>query len=61
MLRRKPTKIEIKIQDKEELEEARNRTAAVNPTGATALLHHFNTSSASASASTKAQRIGLQS
>ncbi|MFS7923123.1 hypothetical protein Hanom_Chr03g00257021 [Helianthus anomalus] len=59
MLLRKPSQMEVKIEDKEEIEEARKRTtstsAAFNPAGATSLLHHFNNFSASAT------RIGLQS
>ncbi|KAK1418454.1 hypothetical protein QVD17_27599 [Tagetes erecta] len=60
MLRRKPSKIEVKIEDKEEIEEARKRTTTTTTTttGATSLLHHFNNTSSSSS---KAQRIGLQS
>ncbi|KAM0019747.1 hypothetical protein Hdeb2414_s0006g00207461 [Helianthus debilis subsp. tardiflorus] len=50
MMLRKPSQIDVKIQDKEEIEEARNRTtttstsAAFNPAGATSLLHHFQSS-----------------
>lgn len=41
MLRRKPTKIELKIEDKEELEEARQRAAA-STTAASAVLSHLD-------------------
>ncbi|XAR66838.1 hypothetical protein NMG60_11013187 [Bertholletia excelsa] len=68
MLRRKPSKIEVKVEDKEELEEARKRAAAAAAaastatsaaTGAAALLHHFDRSSKDPSS--KSQRIGLSS
>ncbi|KAI3771765.1 hypothetical protein L6452_02933 [Arctium lappa] len=55
MLRRKPSKIEVKIEDKEELEEARKRAAVTatstttQPTGGASLLHHFNQSSTTTS------------
>ena len=39
MLRRKPTKIELKIEDKEELEQARQRIAATTTTTTTVLNH----------------------
>ncbi|KAI3701518.1 hypothetical protein L6452_26661 [Arctium lappa] len=61
MLRRKPTKIEVNIEDKEELEQSRKRataTTTTTTTGATSLLHHFNNSSATNS---KSHRIGLSS
>jgi hypothetical protein len=62
MLRRKPTKIEVKIEDKEELEEARRRNnAATNTTittGAAALLRQFDRAE---DPSSKANRIGLSS
>ncbi|KAL0340468.1 UNVERIFIED_CONTAM: Triphosphate tunnel metalloenzyme 3 [Sesamum radiatum] len=50
MLRRKPTKIEVKVEDKEELEEARKHAAAAASSSAAApsastLLHHFDRSS----------------
>ncbi|KAL6124991.1 hypothetical protein ACLB2K_077499 [Fragaria x ananassa] len=47
MLRRKPTKIELKIEDKEELEEARQRAAAAAAASTT-------TAAADAAASTTA-------
>lgn len=61
MLRRKPSKIEVKIEDKEELEEARRRntiTAAntTTTTGAATLLRQFDRAEDSSS---KANRIGL--
>jgi hypothetical protein len=64
MLRRKPTKIEVKIEDKEELEEARRRNnaaAAANTTtttGAASLLRQFDRAE---DPSSKANRIGLSS
>ncbi|KAE9602322.1 putative anaphase-promoting complex, subunit CDC26 [Lupinus albus] len=61
MLRRKPTKIQLKIEDKEELDEARRRNAATSTTettGASALLRHFDSAEDSSS---KAHRIGLSS
>ncbi|KAI4344209.1 hypothetical protein L6164_011460 [Bauhinia variegata] len=47
MLRRKPSNIEVKIEDKEELEEARrsntaNATNTSNNSGAAALIHQFD-------------------
>ncbi|KAK4420137.1 hypothetical protein Salat_2426600 [Sesamum alatum] len=64
MLRRKPTKIEVKVEDKEELEEARKRAAAAASSSAAApsassLLHHFDRSSHDPSS--KSHRIGLSS
>ena len=48
MLRRKPTKIELKIEDKEELEEARQRaaasTTAASTTAASTVLSHLDRS-----------------
>ncbi|KAM3221081.1 hypothetical protein P3L10_020349 [Capsicum annuum] len=73
MLRRKPSKIEVKIEDKEELEEARKRAALIAAaasssssapstttvtTGDTSLLQHFDRSTA-VDPSTKNTRIGL--
>jgi len=65
MLRRKPTKIEVKIEDKEELEEARRRNTAntaantaTTTTGAASLLRQFDRAEDSSS---KASRIGLSS
>jgi len=65
MLRRKPTKIEVKIEDKEELEEARRRNTvnaaantATTTTGAASLLRQFDRAEDSSS---KANRIGLSS
>ncbi|KAH0970241.1 hypothetical protein GBA52_022397 [Prunus armeniaca] len=61
MLRRKPTKIQLKIEDKEELEEARKRSAAASAsatTAATALLHHLDRPK---DPSSKTHRIGLPS
>lgn len=68
MLRRKPTKIEVKIEDKEELEEARRRntanaatnttTTTTTTTGAASLLRQFDRAEDSSS---KANRIGLSS
>nr|DAD45067.1 TPA_asm: hypothetical protein HUJ06_003297 [Nelumbo nucifera] len=60
MLRRKPSKIEVKVEDKEELEEARKRATAgpAPPTGAASILHHLNRNK---DPSTKSQRIGLSS
>ena len=60
MLRRKPSKIEVKLEDKEELEEARKRSAAAAATAATttaSLLQHFDRSSKDPSS--KSHRIGL--
>ncbi|KAK7292017.1 hypothetical protein RIF29_07635 [Crotalaria pallida] len=59
MLRRKPTKIQLKIEDKEELDEARRRnptTTTETTTGPSALLRHFDRAQDSSS---KAHRIGL--
>ncbi|KAK7264848.1 hypothetical protein RJT34_32461 [Clitoria ternatea] len=59
MLRRKPTKIEVKIEDKEELEEARRRNAtAATTAGAATLLRQFDRAQ---DPSSKAHRIGLSS
>ena len=65
MLRRKPTKIEVKIKDKEELEEGHhcNNTTATTTTttaavAATALLHQFD---GAEDPSSKAHRINLSS
>ncbi|GAU11936.1 hypothetical protein TSUD_195600 [Trifolium subterraneum] len=61
MLRRKPTKIEVKIEDKEELEEARRRNNATTTTitaGAASLLRQFDRAE---DPSSKANRIGLSS
>nr|KYP64161.1 hypothetical protein KK1_018751 [Cajanus cajan] len=65
MLRRKPTKIEVKIEDKEELEEARRRYAAsiATPNAATAtatLLRQLDRGGAE-DPSSIAHRIGLSS
>lgn len=62
MLRRKPTKIEVKVEDKEELEEARKRAAAAaastsSATAASSLLHHFDRSAPDPTS--KSHRIGL--
>ncbi|KAL7097104.1 hypothetical protein ABFS83_10G117000 [Erythranthe nasuta] len=60
MLRRKPTKIQVKVEDKEELEEARKRAAAAAASSSTAtssLLQHFDRSSLDPSS--KSHRIGL--
>lgn len=66
MLRRKPSKIEVKVEDKEELEEARKHSAAAAATtttsaatGAASLLHHFDRSANDPSS--KSHRIGLSS
>ncbi|EXB85452.1 hypothetical protein L484_023685 [Morus notabilis] len=67
MLRRKPTKIEVRIEDKDELEEARKRAAAAAATatstissaantGATSLLQQLDRAK---DTSSKAHRIGL--
>ncbi|KAM2722757.1 hypothetical protein EV1_025811 [Malus domestica] len=61
MLRRKPTKIELKIEDKDELEEARKLRAAASSTtttttAATTLLHHLDRAK---DTSSKTHRIGL--
>ncbi|KAK6942199.1 Anaphase-promoting complex, subunit CDC26 [Dillenia turbinata] len=68
MLRRKPSKIEVKIEDKEELEDSRKRSATASATsssssaspatGTAALLQHFDRNKDSYS---KSQRIGLSS
>nr|KYP57339.1 hypothetical protein KK1_003599 [Cajanus cajan] len=63
MLRRKPTKIQVKIEDKEELEEARRRHAAATATpnaapGTAALLRQLDRVE---DPSSKAHRIGLSS
>ncbi|GER36144.1 anaphase-promoting complex subunit CDC26 [Striga asiatica] len=63
MLRRKPTKIEVKAEDKEELEEARRRAAsaasASSSTAASSLLHQLDRPSLDPSS--KSHRIGLSS
>ncbi|KAL2572998.1 hypothetical protein AAZX31_17G104700 [Glycine max] len=65
MLRRKPTKIEVKIEDKEELEEARRRNASTTattttaPAGTAALLRQLDRGGEDPSS--KAHRIGLSS
>ncbi|KAL5065211.1 hypothetical protein RYX36_026948 [Vicia faba] len=64
MLRRKPSKIEVKIEDKEELEETRRRnttitaanTTTTTTTGAATLLRQFDRAE---DPSSKANRIGL--
>ncbi|RXH74362.1 hypothetical protein DVH24_029083 [Malus domestica] len=60
MLRRKPTKIELKIEDKDELEKARKQRAAATSitttTAATTLLHHVDRAK---DPSSKTHRIGL--
>lgn len=64
MLRRKPSKVDVKVEDKEELEEARKRTAAAAPkplptntnTTASIVLQQIDQSK---DTSSKAQRIGL--
>jgi hypothetical protein len=58
MLRRKPTKIELKIEDKEELEQARHRATATTTTttASTAVLNHLDRSK---DPSSKTHRIGL--
>uniref|UniRef100_A0A0A0LFB1 Anaphase-promoting complex subunit CDC26 n=1 Tax=Cucumis sativus TaxID=3659 RepID=A0A0A0LFB1_CUCSA len=68
MLRRQPSKIEVKIEDKEELEQARKRAAAAASTTTTtttdatsaagSLLHNINRNKDQAS---KAQRLGISS
>ncbi|OVA19190.1 Anaphase-promoting complex [Macleaya cordata] len=66
MLRRKPSKIEVKIEDKEELEEARKRsiassaatTTTTTTTRAAALIHQLDRNK---DPSNKPQRIGLSS
>ncbi|RDX68209.1 hypothetical protein CR513_52824, partial [Mucuna pruriens] len=66
MLRRKPSKIEVKIEDKEELEEARRRNASAatttttttTTTGTSALLRQLDRGE---DPSSKAHRIGLSS
>lgn len=72
MLRRKPSKIEVKIEDKEELEEARKRAALIAASsststaagtggaataGVSSLLQHFDRSTVDPSS--KNNRIGL--
>ncbi|KAL2587848.1 hypothetical protein AAZX31_13G147500 [Glycine max] len=62
MLRRKPTKIEAKIEDKEELEEARRRNASATttaPAGTAALLRQLDRGGEDPSF--QAHRIGLSS
>jgi len=65
MLRRKPTKIEVKIEDKEELEEARRRSASLTtatttaPPGTSSLLRQLDRGGEDPSS--KAHRIGLSS
>ena len=61
MLRRKPHKVDVKVEDKEELEEARKRaTPKPSPTNtnttASIALQHLDQSK---DTSSKAQRIGL--
>lgn len=60
MLRRKPSKVDVKVEDKEELEEARKRSASKPPTNTntatSVLLQHLDHPKDS---SNKAQRIGL--
>ncbi|CAK9326538.1 unnamed protein product [Citrullus colocynthis] len=62
MLRRQPSKIEVKIEDKEELEQARKRAATTTATDATtaaaSLLHNINRNKDQTS---KAQRLGISS
>lgn len=64
MLRRKPSKIEVRIEDKEELEEARKRAAGVDstattgPSSSTSLLQHFDRET-NKDQSSKSQRIGI--
>lgn len=65
MLSRKASLIQLKLEDKDELEEARKRAAASSATGASTatgvntLLHHFD--QASKDSSFKSSRIGLSS
>ncbi|KAL8094661.1 hypothetical protein AgCh_036261 [Apium graveolens] len=65
MLSRKPSKIQLKLEDKDEIEEARKQaaaaaaTTATTTTGASSLLHHFDRSSKDSSS--KNSRIGLSS
>ncbi|KAK3007657.1 hypothetical protein RJ639_013891 [Escallonia herrerae] len=67
MLRRNPSKIEVKLEDKEELEDSRKRAAASSSAAATSLLHHFDrtstatTTTGAANAPSKSHRIGLHS
>ena len=67
MLRRKPSKIEVKIEDKDELEQARKHATATNTTSAsaattttTALLHHLDRHNNKDPSSVQ-NRIGLSS
>ncbi|KAK7837249.1 hypothetical protein CFP56_021426 [Quercus suber] len=64
MLRRKPSKIEVKIEDKDELEQARKHTAtattSASDTTATALLHHLDRRNNKDPSSVQ-NRIGLSS
>ncbi|PON68543.1 Anaphase-promoting complex, subunit CDC [Parasponia andersonii] len=58
MLRRKPTKIEVKIEDKDELEASRKRAAeGTTATATSSLLQQLDR--ATKDASSKAHRIGL--
>lgn len=65
MLRRKPSKIEVKIEDKDELEEARKRSAAAAAAapsaapGASSILQQLDRSSSNLPS--KAHRVGLSS
>ena len=65
MLRRKPSKIEVKIEDKDELEQARKHATATNTTSAsatttTALIHHLDRHNNKDPSSVQ-NRIGLSS
>lgn len=61
MLSRKASLIQVKVEDKDELEEARKRAAASSAAstgaGVNTLLHHFD--QASKDSSSKSSRIGL--
>ena len=67
MLRRKPSKIEVNIEDKDELEEARKHTTTTNTntnttsstTATAALIHHLDRHNKDPSSITT--RIGLSS
>ncbi|CAI0388959.1 unnamed protein product [Linum tenue] len=64
MLRRKPTKIDVSIEDKEEIEQARKTAAdaAAIPSAGDALVRLLDrTQSNNPAAPSKSQRIGLSS
>ncbi|GAB2238009.1 hypothetical protein Droror1_Dr00015911 [Drosera rotundifolia] len=57
MLRRKPTKIELKLEDKEELQQLHSTTPSPSPSATSTLLDHLNKATKLQS---KSQRIGYK-